>query len=130
MAINLERYVTISEGSALTGRSVDTIERRMKNELLPSARKRAGDAKGTWELQLADLVAIGLLDPSSLPEEASLEDLVPRSRAERDLQKMTHELAIAKIKLAAVEKELARADGQSTQWRRMAEALSKTVGAR
>lgn len=130
MTINLERYVTISEGSALAGRSVDTIERRLKAGLLPSARKRQGDQKGTWEFQLADLVAIALLDPDSLPEEASLEDLLPRSRAERDLQKIAHELELTKTKLAAAEKQLARADSDSTQWRRMAEALTKTIGAR
>ena len=132
MAINVNRYVTITEGAALCGPggSVDTIKLRCKAGDLPSARQQAGDTKGTWEFQLTDLVALGLLDPSTLPDEPTLDDLLPKSRAERDLQAVRQELQLTRLKLEAAGQALERADREATHYRRIAENLSKIGGNR
>jgi len=74
------------------------------------------------------LVAAGLLDPTTLPDDVSVEDLLPRSRAERDLRQVQQELALAVIKLEAAERALERADHDATAWRRTSEQLIKNGG--
>ena len=128
MSINLERYVTIQEAAALCGCSADKIKNRRAAGLLPGSRTRQGDGRKSWEIPLRDLVAAGLLDPATLPDDISVEDLLPRSRAERDLRQVQQELAVTTVKLQATERALERADHDATSWRRAAELLIKNGG--
>ena len=128
MNINLARYVTMQEAAALCGCSVDKIKAWLAAGRLEGTRIREGDGRKTKEIPLAALVAAGLLDPATLPQDISVEDLLPRSRAERDLQQVKQDLALARIKLEATEQALVRADRDATAWRRIAETLSKNGG--
>ena len=126
MSINLERYVTIQEAAALCGCGADKIKNRRAAGLLPGSRTRQGDGRKSWEIPLRDLVAAGLLDPATLPDDILVEDLLPRSRAERDLRQVRQELALAVIKLEAAERALERADHDATAWRRAAQTDAPT----
>jgi hypothetical protein len=53
-------YVTQEDAAALCGRSYDTIRRYRRQNRLPNSRSRAD---GVIEVAVADLVAVGLLDP-------------------------------------------------------------------
>lgn len=128
MTINLEPYVTKQEAVVLCVCRVEKIENRRKAGLLPGARQRPGYGRKTWEMPLKDLAAAGLLDPKTLPEDVSVEDLLPRSRAERDLRQVQHDLALTLVKLEAAQQALARADHDATHWRKVAELLMKNGG--
>ena len=124
MSIDLERYVTKQEAAALCDCSVSKIKDWLEAGRLEGARIRQGDGRKSWEIPLKALVAAGLLDPTTLPDNVSAEDLLPGSRAERDLRQVRQELALAVIKLEAAERALERADHDATAWRRAAQTAA------
>lgn len=81
-------HLTRKEAAALCGCHVDTIRRN--EPAMGNTRKR----NGVVEVAVADLVAVGLLDPLAA-DNCDVAEVAGRSRAERDLVAARQELAVA-----------------------------------
>ena len=97
-----ERWYTRKQAAALTGLSVDTVERRQDAGELPNWRRRPGCRNGTVEYPLSDLIEAGLYTPPADGEEP--EEAIRRVRDRERILELTAELADARARAEAHER--------------------------
>lgn len=121
------RYYTRLEAADLCKRSVDTIKRYLKAGRLPNARQRPGDANGTWEIPLADLVNAGLYELT--PEGVDAADQTIREvRDDRELREVRAELIRERAEREAQEQLLSELRGRVKWLERHCSELTKGGG--
>ena len=99
-------YLTKAAAAALTGKSEASIQRYNRDGKLPSSRYEGG----ILEVAVADLVAVGLLDP--LAAAGAIDDFAARSRSDRDLVVARRDLAVAQARIDALAERLDEAHDQ------------------
>jgi DNA-binding transcriptional MerR regulator len=107
-------FISRKEAAALCHRSEDTLRRYDRAGRLPN--RRVGD-DGAVHYAVADLVAIGLLDP--LAADGPLAEVASHSRAERELAVARTELAVAEARIEELLARVERADEEVAFLRRL-----------
>jgi hypothetical protein len=100
-----DRRYTLRQAADLTGKSIDTLRRWIKDDKLPGAGKDPADPTGAWYIPASALRAAGLITAEQLAD-GEPEAVIARRRAERERDADHDELLTLRAEKAALHREL------------------------
>jgi hypothetical protein len=104
MTADDQRY-TLRQAADLTGKSIDTLRRRIKAGELPGAGKDPADPTGTWYIPASALIAAGLIAGEQFAD-GEPEAVIARRRAERERDADHDELLTLRAEKTALHREI------------------------
>jgi hypothetical protein len=122
-----QRYLTQNEACTLCACDYSTIKRHRLAGHFPGVRRR-GDANGTYEIPLSDLISAGLWHPGD--GDRDVDDValaISRTRTERRLEEALLALERANARIEALDAALTERRDEIAYLRR---ALEVALGAR
>jgi hypothetical protein len=100
-----DRRYTLRQAADLTGKSIDTLRRRVKNGKLPGAGSDANDPTGTIYIPASALLAARLISAEQLAD-GEPEAVIAGRRAERERDADHDELLTLRAEKAALHREI------------------------